>query len=203
MGHGHGVRPLRAPTHPPFYEEVLFDEQKRVAIITVAQGTAKPYVLRHNGREEIYVRVGSTSRLATPEQQARLFASGGLLHAEVMPVSGTGLADLSAERLSDYLANRVGDQELPSSASAWEQRLEGLSMMTPQPGTAPLCSIAGLALFGHNPRRGLPQSGIRWMAISMETARSTVRATTRSSKAPWSLCLEGQPEKGERSWSLD
>lgn len=28
-------------------------------------GLAKPYVVRHCDREEIYVRVGSTSRLAT------------------------------------------------------------------------------------------------------------------------------------------
>ncbi|MEY4508582.1 MAG: hypothetical protein RLZZ450_704 [Pseudomonadota bacterium] len=154
--------------HPmilPFYEEVLFDDAKRVAVVSVAQGTAKPYVLRFNGREEIYVRVGSTSRLATREQQARLFATGGLLHAEVMPVSGTSFADLSLERLSDYLVNRVGDREIPSSEPAWLTRLEGLGFMVAQARAASLCTIAGLALFGHAPRRGLPQAGIRWMAF--------------------------------------
>ena len=78
--------------HPlilPFYEEVAFDDGKRVAVITLTEGTAKPYVVRHNDREEIYVRVGSTSRRATREQQARLFESGGLLHSEVLPVSGS------------------------------------------------------------------------------------------------------------------
>ena len=80
--------------HPlilPFYEEVAFDDGKRVAVITLTEGTAKPYVVRQNDREEIYVRVGSTSRRATREQQARLFESGGLLHSEVLPVSGSGL----------------------------------------------------------------------------------------------------------------
>lgn len=73
--------------HPlilPFYEEVLMADGKRVAVVSLTQGIAKPYVLRHNGREEIYVRVGSTSRLATREQQARLFAMGGMLHAELL-----------------------------------------------------------------------------------------------------------------------
>ena len=61
--------------HPlilPFYEEIQIDDQKRVAVISFTQGVAKPYVLRHNNREDIYIRIGSTSRLATREQQARL-----------------------------------------------------------------------------------------------------------------------------------
>ena len=31
------------------------DDGKRVAVISFPQGTSKPYVLRHNGREEIYI----------------------------------------------------------------------------------------------------------------------------------------------------
>ena len=66
--------------HPmilPFYEEIQIDAQHRVAVISVTQGAAKPYVVRHSDREDIYVRAGSTSRLATREQQARLFALAG------------------------------------------------------------------------------------------------------------------------------
>lgn len=42
--------------HPlilPFYEEVAMPDGRRVAIVSVTQGTSKPYVLRHNGREDI------------------------------------------------------------------------------------------------------------------------------------------------------
>ncbi|EQD46914.1 transcriptional regulator, partial [mine drainage metagenome] len=67
------------PLSLPFYEEVVFEDGKRVTVISLTQGTAKPYVVRNNDREEIYIRVGSTSRLATREQQARLFESGGML----------------------------------------------------------------------------------------------------------------------------
>lgn len=104
--------------HPmilPFYEEIQVDDEHRVAVITITQGTAKPYVVRHNDREEIYVRVGSSSRRATREQQARLFALGGMLHTETLPVSGSSLKDLSRERLTDYLTNIVGDPTLPGS----------------------------------------------------------------------------------------
>ena len=154
--------------HPlilPFYEEVRLDDSKRVAVITLSQGTAKPYVVRHNHREDIYVRVGSTSRLATREQQARLFATGGLLHAEALPVSGTGLADLGLERVSDYLLNRAGDTELPDTDLGWQRRLTGLGFMDEQDDGRAICTILGLLLFGRAPQRSLPQAGIRWMVF--------------------------------------
>ena len=47
--------------HPmilPFYEEVQVDDQHRVAVITISQGATKPYVVRHHGREDIYIRIG-------------------------------------------------------------------------------------------------------------------------------------------------
>ena len=154
--------------HPmilPFYEEIQIDEQRRVAVISLTQGTTKPYVVRHNDCEEIYVRVGSTSRLATREQQARLFALGGMLHAELLPVSGSALRDLSRERLEDYLTAIVRDNKIPSSGDEWHERLCGLGFMAERQEGLPICTIAGLVLFGYRPRRLLRQAGIRWMAF--------------------------------------
>lgn len=154
--------------HPqllPYYEEITLDNGQRVAVITVLTGTAKPYVLRHNQREDIYVRVGSTSQLATREQQAALFASGGLLHAEVLPVSGSGLADLDRARMTDYLG-RVLDDEVPATDDDWHSRLCGLGFMTERADGPPVCTIAGTVLFAHRPRRLLRQAGVRWMAFT-------------------------------------
>jgi ATP-dependent DNA helicase RecG len=158
--------------HPlilPFYEEVTLDDKKRVAVLTLSQGVFKPYVLRHNSREEIYVRVGSTSRLASREQQAQLFESGGLLHAETLPVSGTGLSDLDQARLSDYLQNIAGDLNPPQTTDEWEQRLGGLGLMvkhTDKVARPAVCTIAGLVLFGRSPRRALKHAGVRWMSFA-------------------------------------
>jgi len=154
--------------HPmvlPFYQEIKLDNNKRVAVISLTQGTAKPYVVRNNQREEIYIRVGSTSRLATREQQARLFQSGGMLHAEILPVSGSQLDDLDRARLSDYLLNMAGDIILPQCDNEWEQRLIGLGFMIDQPNKPAVCTIAGLVLFGRSPRRFLRYAGIRWMSF--------------------------------------
>ena len=154
--------------HPmilPYYEEVRIDDRRRVAVISLTQGTSRPYVVRHHGREDIYVRVGSTSRRATREQQARLFALGDLLRTDLLPVSGSTLGDLDRGRLEDYLTTIVRDNRLPDSKEAWCKRLGGLGFMTDREDGPPVCTIAGLMLFGYRPRRLLRQAGVRWMAF--------------------------------------
>lgn len=155
--------------HPlilPFYEEVALDDGKRVAVISLTLGVAKPYVVRNKDREEIFIRVGSTSRLATREQQARLFESGGMLHAEMLPVSGSGFGDLDQARLTDYLVNIAGDQIAPQTDEAWEQRLKGLGFLVERSNGPSVCTIAGLVLFGRSPRRLIRHAGVRWMSFA-------------------------------------
>lgn len=157
-----------AKVHPmmlPFYEEIELDDGKRVAAISFPLGAAKPYVLRHNKREEIYVRVGSTSRLATREQQARLFESGGLVHAESLPVSGTTLESLDLDRIRDYLERVIKDPEVPDSETGWIARLNALGLMAEAQAGHTTCTVAGLLLFGYTPRRYFRQAGIRLMAF--------------------------------------
>ncbi len=154
--------------HPmilPYFEVVTMDDERRIAVVTLTEGTAKPYAVRHNDREEVYVRVGSTSRRATREQLARLFESGGMLHTELLPVSGTAFADLDRARLEDYLLRVVGDPELPADDGAWHQRLTGLGFMVARAEGAPVCSIAGLVLFGRSPRQKMRYAGVRWMSF--------------------------------------
>ena len=188
---GRYVHPLTLP----FYEEVTLDEGKRVAVISFTQGAAKPYVVRNNNREEIYVRVGSTSRLATREQQARLFESGGLLHTEVLPVSGSGLDDLDQARLGDYLVNIAGDQMAPQSTADWEQRLTGLGFMVGRQDDPAVCTIAGLVLFGRSPRRSLRYAGVRWMSFAGDTKDYQAQDDTVLD-GPLVALWEGRPGAG-------
>jgi len=153
--------------HPmilPFYEEIKLDEEKSIAVISFPQGISKPYVVRDRGKEEIYIRVGSTSRLATREQQMRLFELGGMLHTEVMPVPRTDMSCLDEVRLNNYLKDILRDPDIPDSPEAWQARLLGLSFLTEAAGNI-CCTIAGLVLFGKSPRRYLKQAGLRVMAF--------------------------------------
>jgi ATP-dependent DNA helicase RecG len=156
--------------HPlmlPFYEEIKLDDGKVVAVISFPQGISKPYVLRDKGKEEIYIRVGSTSRLATREQQMRLFELGGMLHTEVMPVPRTDMSCLDDARLSNYLKDILSDPDVPNSPETWQARLLGLGFLTEAAGTV-CCTIAGLLLFGKTPRRYLKQAGLRVMAFKSQ-----------------------------------
>lgn len=121
---GQAVHPMMLP----FYEEVTVDDNLRVAVITVAQGVTKPYVVRSRGREDVYVRVGSTSQLATREQRAQLFAAGGLVQADMLPVSGSELRDMSKERLADYLVQLLGYPQMQRGCPLDLLRRQGQSV---------------------------------------------------------------------------
>jgi ATP-dependent DNA helicase RecG len=157
--------------HPlilPFYEVVRMEDGKKVAIISFPQGTSKPYVLRHNDREDIFIRLGSTSRIATREQQARLFESGGILHSELIPVPGTSLQSLDLERIRNYLEYFIKDPDIPELNEEWEKRLIAFGFLVEvHPGLI-ACTIAGLVLFGLNPRRYLKQAGIRFVVYNSD-----------------------------------
>jgi ATP-dependent DNA helicase RecG len=154
--------------HPmilPFYEEVRLDDGKVVAIVSFPVGISKPYVVRDRGREDVYIRVGSTSRLATREQQMRLFELGGLLHTELMPVPRTDLNSLDDARLTNYIKDILRDPDVPQTAEQWQTRLLGLGFLTEAAGTV-CCTIAGLVLFGKTPRRYLKQAGLRVLVFN-------------------------------------
>ncbi|MGI9322160.1 MAG: RNA-binding domain-containing protein [Pseudomonadales bacterium] len=149
-------------THPinlPDYDEVRIDE-KTVAVVTVHEGMGKPYVVRQNNREDIYMRMGSTCQLATREQTARLFDRGGLLATDKLPVPGSSLHDLDIYRVKDYFSSIYDEDPDEATLVDW---LTGRDLMCPLVGND-VCTIAGLVLFGKRPSRRLPQASIR-MAV--------------------------------------
>ena len=150
----------------PFYEEIKIDDLHRVAVVTIAPGISKPYMRKHDKREEIYVRMGNRSELASRDQQLRLFESGGSLHVELLPVAGTSLASLDMDRLNYYLSAIIRDPETPDTNSEWEERLLGLGLMAADGWGNTVCSVAGVLCFGINPRRFLRQAGLRVMAFT-------------------------------------
>jgi len=160
---------IQSKIHPmilPFYETIQVDD-KQVVCISFPQGISKPYVVRDKGSEKIYIRVGSTSREATREQQMRLFELGGMLHTEVMPVPQTDYSDLDEVRIKNYLKDIISDSDIPTNEKEWLSRLLGLGFLT-EVGEQICCTVAGLILFGKNPRCYLKQSGIRVFAFAGE-----------------------------------
>lgn len=158
---------VQSRVHPmilPYYEEVQMDEGKRVAVVSFPPGVSKPYVLRNEGREDIYIRVGSTSRLATREQQMRLYELGGLLHTESIPVPRTNIDSLDEARLTNYLRDILQDPVVPKSPKEWQIRLQAMGFLTESNGQI-YCTVAGLILFGKRPRQFLKYAGVRLMVF--------------------------------------
>ena len=160
----------------PFFETVLMESEKKVGIITIPEDSPdKPYKARQGGRWITFVRVGSSSREATREQEQRLYQSSGVLRYEIKPVPGSSLKDLDMERLTNYFRNVRGQDcpELPTPQDTekqkqdkieqWETLLINTEIMVESRGKA-ISTVGGILLFGKNPNRYLPQAGISAVA---------------------------------------
>jgi ATP-dependent DNA helicase RecG len=160
---------LRDKVHPqiiPFYEEIKVDDNRTVAVVSIGSGLSKPYTVRHNNREDVYIRMGNRSELASRELQLRLFESGGLLHVETLPVPGARFEQLDIDRVLFYLKHIIKDSEIPDREEDWIKRLYGMGLMAEDGLGNMVCSVAGLVCFGFAPRRYLKQAGIRIMSFN-------------------------------------
>jgi len=113
-----------------------------------------------------------------------------MLHSEMLPVSGATFDALDRERLQDYLLALAGDRGLPATDEAWQRRMVGLGFMTETGVPTPVCTIAGLVLFGRTPRRCLRQAGVRWMAFN-GPAKSYQALDVRYSMVLWLAVSDG------------
>ncbi len=150
--------------HPfilPDYEEVDV-EGKRVAVVTVPQGTSKPYFLKDKDREDVYVRYGNVCKLAGLEQLARLLDSGGLLAAETFPVHGSSIEDLDERRYVEYFERVLKDPEAKDwGKEDWQQILFNQSFLVGDDAASSVCSYFAYALFAKRPGLRLPKAEAR------------------------------------------
>lgn len=144
----------------PYYEEIE-TENGRVAVISVEQGTTKPYAVIQNDRPDIYIRIGSTNQLATREQIIRLAQESGLFHLETLPVSGTRFKEIDVALFLNYYERYYGEKLDPNNVDSIQKRLLQLDLMIQTQNSGIVISIAGMLLFGNNLSRFLPQSGFR------------------------------------------
>lgn len=142
--------------------QVLRDVEpgRHVAVVRVEKGWTV-HVRYHNGKEEYYIRAGSRVDTMRREELERAFQRRAGLRPELRPVTGSSLDDLDQRRLRDYF-ERIRGQDVPDAdnADAWTELLVNTEIMTDE-AEPPVCSVAGILLFGESPKRYLPQSGIQ------------------------------------------
>ncbi|KAF5435354.1 ATP-dependent DNA helicase RecG [Candidatus Methanophagaceae archaeon] len=149
----------------PYFEIVPWDGNKRIGVITIPEDSPdKPYKARQDGRWITFMRIGSTSREATREQEQRLYQASGILRYDIKPVPGSSLKDLDLNRLINYFRDIRG-QDCPEQGEIeqWETLLINTEIMVESRGKA-IPTVGGILLFCKNPNRYLPQAGISAVA---------------------------------------
>lgn len=150
-----------------------------VLAVSVTTGPDKPYARVHNARKSYYIRVGSTSREASREELARMYQASGRLHYGMQPVPGAEFDALDWRRLTEYLTRVLaGDAPDLDDRPGWEQLLYNLELMT-EYDEGRVATVNGVLLFGKQPGRYLPQSGVRAVCYAGDAPDYAARADQR------------------------
>lgn len=149
------------PSIIPYWETFQWGGSKVIGVITLpADSPDKPYKAKRGSAYITFVRVGSTSREATREEEARLYQSSGLMRYDIKPVPGASIDELDQRRLQNYFRD-IREQDCPpvDDKKGWRRLLIDTELMIENRGkTVP--TTGAIFLFGRNPNRFLPQAGI-------------------------------------------
>ena len=161
----------------PYWQTVATESGATVGVISIpADAPDKPYKAKRGSAWVTQVRVGTTTRDATREEEERLYQASGRVRYGLKPVPGATLDALDRRRLNDYFA-RVLDGEAPpdDDAEQWQRLLYNLELATAAAGRS-TTTVDGMLLFGYNLNRFLPQSGIRAICYPGEEPEYATRA---------------------------
>ena len=150
------------PATIPYWEVIDWEAGRSVGIVSLpANAPDKPYKAKRGPVWLTKVRVGTTTRDATREEEARLYQQSGRLQYGLKPVLGTGEDAFDYRRLRDYFIRILqGDAPELGDISGWQTLLLNFDLATAAIGQTS-ATVDGMLLFGRNPRRFLPQSGVR------------------------------------------
>ena len=140
---------------------ITLDDGKVVGVVELpADGPGKPYKARRGKAWVTFIRVGTTSREATRDEEARLFQASRLIRYDISAVPDTGLDSLDLDRIENYF-RVILQRDAPAveDSEAWHQILVNIDLLT-ESGRATVATVAGMLIFGENPNRRLPQAGI-------------------------------------------
>jgi len=148
------------PPIRPVIDHVRADEGA-VVIVGVPRRTGPPH---ENNSGQCYIRVGSTKRLATPQERARLLQLAGLVHFDESPVAQTSVTDLDQAAFDAYY-RRVFGAPLETADVPLPRMLENMRFVVKDMEGIARLSVAGLLLFGKAPQDFLYHtriSAVRW-----------------------------------------
>lgn len=147
----------------PVVERVATDEGL-ILVVSIPRRVSVPH---ENNSGQCYIRVGSTKRLATPQERARLLQLAGLVHYDEIPVPRTEFKDLDLEAFGAYY-HRIYNAPLEAADVPVPRMLENMRFLVRDLEGAARLSLAGLLLFGKQPQEHLYYariSAVRWQGV--------------------------------------
>lgn len=147
------------PPLQPTYEEVDSEiEGIKIARISIPKGVDRPY---YTSKNQYYIRVGSTKRIASREELIRLFQASGLFHYDRIEIDGTGISHLDTSAIADYFSSY-------QISFAAESEDEKIRLLTASDVLGPnrKSTLGGILVFGIRPEKILPQAGIAFAHFS-------------------------------------
>jgi ATP-dependent DNA helicase RecG len=152
--------------NPPLIPTVDWVETDEGIVVSV-NVPRRLSIPHENNSGQCYIRVGSTKRLATPQERARLLQRAGLVHYDETPVPGTTFTDLELEVFGDYF-RRIYDAPLEEANVPLLRMLENMRFVVKDVDKVPRLSLAGLLLFGRQPQEFIYHarvSAVRWQGV--------------------------------------
>ena len=113
------------PPLSPTVESVQDDEGRTVVVVEVPRRLEAPH---ENNSGQCYIRVGSTKRLCTPQERARLLQSASLVCFDEIPIGKTSRADLELEAFGTYY-QRIYEQPLEEADVPLTPMLENMKFL--------------------------------------------------------------------------
>ncbi|MDQ3250583.1 MAG: putative DNA binding domain-containing protein [Chloroflexota bacterium] len=147
----------------PLIDRIDIDGQ----IIVVVQILRRSGAPHENNSGQCFIRVGSSKRLCTPQERARMLQAASLVHFDESPVARTTGADLDLEAFAKYY-QRIYEQPFRDADVPLVSMLENMRFLVADLQGASRLSLAGLLLFAKRPQDFLYYariSAVRWAGL--------------------------------------
>lgn len=142
------------PPVPVRYEEVNY-KCKKIVVLTIFKSSQRPHQILQTGT--FYIRRGSTTDIARRYEIASMLQDNGLVCYETTPIRQASIDDFDYDMLDKYLfRNFSGDNKSNLLI------LESMGFITYNNDSKEYNPTSGgMLIFGKNPQRFLPSTGIR------------------------------------------
>lgn len=140
---------LRQNIYPALAAEIKFFvlNNKHILLLDIPKSPDRPHQTKL-GR--YYIRVGTSKRIATPSELARIFQDTGQMEYDSLALPKTSIKDINLDKVNNYF-HQVYQRDLYSEDLPVERILLNLGILKNKEGQVK-ATIGGLLCFGHNPQ---------------------------------------------------